>query len=209
MRAIATTQFGPADLDRHADLFLALCRARKSAFVDALGWDLPHDAGLEIDQYDFPFSRWTVLHDAGEVLAGLRLTPTTQDAPAASYMIRDAQRGRLPGLPDTLLDAPAPVSDDLWELSRVFLAPDLRGTRAIAVRAAMADAIMTSGMAVGARRLVTLTTHMWSRWHAKYGVPLAPLGPRIGGARWYQVVEVDILDNPVTHRLLDEPAHAA
>ena len=57
----------------------------------------------------------------GQVLAGVRLTPTTAKVGIYSYMIRDAQRGLMPTIPDSLLFEEAPVASHIWESSRVFV----------------------------------------------------------------------------------------
>jgi len=65
------------------------------------------------------------VHDGGQVLAGIRLTPTTARWGIYSYMIRDAQVGPLATIPDKLLIGQAPVSPKVWESSRVFIAHDV------------------------------------------------------------------------------------
>ena len=51
--------------------------------------------GMEFDQYDTPRAAGSPSTTRGEVLAGIRLTPTTARCGIYSYMIRDAQRGLL------------------------------------------------------------------------------------------------------------------
>jgi hypothetical protein len=81
------------NLHNHGELFANMFRARHRAFIQQNKWDLPQSNGMEFDQYDTPASRWVAVHTDGEVLAGIRLTPTTHRCGIYSYMIRDAQPG--------------------------------------------------------------------------------------------------------------------
>ena len=102
----------------HGDLFAELLRARKNHFVDAQGWALENN--LSYDQYDVPSSRWVTVHKRDEILAAVRLTPTTNQSGIYSYLIKDAQNGIVDDLPDDLLYEDAPVSNSVWEVSRCF-----------------------------------------------------------------------------------------
>ena len=62
----------------------------KYRFIERHQWELPEADGMEFDQYDTPASRWVAVHEFGQVLAGVRLTPTTARCGIYSYMIRDA-----------------------------------------------------------------------------------------------------------------------
>ena len=73
-----TTTLSFANLHNHGELFANMLRARRELFIVHNKWNLPEAMGMEYDQYDTPASRWVVVHDdAGRVLAGNRLTPTT------------------------------------------------------------------------------------------------------------------------------------
>ena len=91
------------NLHNHGELFANMFRARHRTFIQNAKWDLPEANGMEFDQYDTPASRWIAVHEAGEVLAGVRLTPTTAKVGMYSYMIRDAQRELLDTIPSNLL----------------------------------------------------------------------------------------------------------
>src|SRR5699024_6684880 len=111
-----------SNLHVHGELFANLFRARRESFIVQKNWDLPQADGMEFDQYDTPQSRWIAVHDAGQVLGGFRLTPTTARCGMYSYMIRDAQNGMLGGsIPQDLLYETAPVDPQVWECTRVFV----------------------------------------------------------------------------------------
>lgn len=61
---------------------------------------------------------YVVAHRDGEVVGGARLMPTTRRLGVYSYMIRDACRGLLEGMPRNLCDVVPPVRADVWELTR-------------------------------------------------------------------------------------------
>src|SRR5690606_14882517 len=109
------------NLHNHGQLFANMFRARHRTFIQHNKWDLPQADGMEFDQYDTPASRWVAVHRRGEVLAGVRLTPTTHRCGMYSYMIRDAQLGYLETIPTNLLNFKAPVDPYIWESSRVFV----------------------------------------------------------------------------------------
>ena len=72
-----TTTISFANMHFHGELFANVLRARRQSFIVQNNWDLPQAEGMEFDQYDTPASRWVAVHERGEVLAGIRLTPTT------------------------------------------------------------------------------------------------------------------------------------
>src|SRR6056297_2711516 len=93
------------DLHHYGPAFYEYLALRKRFFVDALGWSIPHDEQVEMDQYDNPTARYSlVLGDGGEVLAGARALPTTARWGATTYMLRDAQDGQIGGIPSDLLE---------------------------------------------------------------------------------------------------------
>jgi len=98
-----TTTLSFDNIHTHGTLFTNVLRARHQSFIVQRKWNLPQVDGMEFDQYDTPQSRWIAVHDGGQVLAGIRLTPTTARCGIYSYMIRDAQAGLLATIPDTLL----------------------------------------------------------------------------------------------------------
>lgn len=102
--------------------FLSL---RKRVFVDSLRWSLVHENDLEFEQYDnFSRTTYVLAHRDSTVIGGARLlrTDTTMSGIGKvrySYMIRDACLGHLPNMPTELCDQEAPVSSDVWELTRL------------------------------------------------------------------------------------------
>eukprot|EP00581_Thalassiosira_minuscula_P038019 CAMPEP_0184456984 /NCGR_PEP_ID=MMETSP0740-20130409/28599_1 /TAXON_ID=385413 /ORGANISM="Thalassiosira miniscula, Strain CCMP1093" /LENGTH=177 /DNA_ID=CAMNT_0026829255 /DNA_START=33 /DNA_END=562 /DNA_ORIENTATION=+ len=110
-----------ANMHNYGELLVNYLRARKHVFIDQLDWDIYQTDGMEFDQYDTPQCRWIVVHEFGEILAGIRLLPTTARCGIYSYMLRDAQRGILDNMPTDVLFMQAPVDPKVWEAARVFI----------------------------------------------------------------------------------------
>lgn len=72
-----TTTLSFNNMNSYGDLFPKLLGARRQSFIVENHWDLPEADGMEFDQYDTPASRRIAVHEFGEIMAGIRLTPTT------------------------------------------------------------------------------------------------------------------------------------
>ncbi|RJL16672.1 acyl-homoserine-lactone synthase [Paracoccus siganidrum] len=175
-----TTTLSFSNLHNHGELFANLFRARKQSFIVQKNWDLPESEDMEFDQYDTPQSRWIAIHDLGEVLAGIRLTPTTAKCGIYSYMIRDAQRGILGGsIPQDLLYQEAPVEDSVWECSRVFVSHSIPQAWRRKVHFKMVEAMTGSARELGATRLIALTGATWPRWYGRCGLDAEAIGRKM------------------------------
>ena len=128
-RTVHATTMSFASMHRYGELYVNYMQTRKKVFIDELGWNLPHADGMEFDQYDNPLCRMVVVHEYGEVLAGIRLSPTTAQVGLHSYMLRDAQLGLLDGLPSDVLFFEAPVDPMVWEATRVFITDAVPASR--------------------------------------------------------------------------------
>lgn len=135
---------------------------------------------MEFDQYDTPMSRWVAIHENGRVLAGVRLTPTTARCGVYSYMIRDAQLDLLGGtIPQSLLDASAPVEETTWEASRLFVDHSIPSSQRRRVQLSLITEMSNSARALGASRLICLVKSTWPRWLTPRGVEAQAMGPVI------------------------------
>jgi N-acyl-L-homoserine lactone synthetase len=184
-----TTTLSFANLHQHGELFANMLRARRELFIVHNKWKLPEALGMEYDQYDTPASRWVVVHDEeGKVMAGNRLTPTTAQCGIYTYMIRDAQRGLLDTIPDTLLYEEAPVADHIWESSRLFVAHDVPAAIRRRVHAQLISQLGDTVRSLGATHCLTLLSATWPRWADRVGVKMKAMGP---------VLEIDGIENQV------------
>ena len=160
-----TTTLSFANMHNHGELFANVFRARKQSFIDLKKWPLPEVDGMEFDQYDTPMSRWVAIHENGRVLAGVRLTPTTARCGVYSYMIRDAQLDLLGGtIPQSLLDASAPVEETTWEASRLFVDHSIPSSQRRRVQLSL---------------ITEMSNSAWPRWLTPRGVEAQAMGPVI------------------------------
>jgi N-acyl-L-homoserine lactone synthetase len=111
------------DQHRHGTAFHQYLRLRKQFFVDVLGWDIPHDDDVEMDQYDNPCARYALVLRDSTVIGGARLMPTTSAWGEHSYMLRDALIGAINIPPHVVTEEI--VSKDVWECTRLVVSDDL------------------------------------------------------------------------------------
>ena len=173
------------NLHNHGQLFANMFRARHQTFIVQNKWDLPQADGMEFDQYDTPASRWVAVHEDGEVLAGVRLTPTTHRCGIYSYMIRDAQRGLLETIPTDLLSEPAPVSPLVWESSRVFVSDRVAANLRQRVQMHLIHEMVISARNLGAESVIGIIPENSPRLARRVGLDCVAAGPvmDIGGSR--------------------------
>jgi N-acyl-L-homoserine lactone synthetase len=108
--------FGSAYFD-----YLAL---RKRFFVDTLGWDIPDNDKVEMDQYDNPTAHYSLVLRDGQVVSGARTMATTATWGQHTYMLRDAYAGKLVDIPAAVM--PADVANaQMWECTRLVISDDV------------------------------------------------------------------------------------
>lgn len=179
------TTLSYTNLHNHGELFANMFRARHRTFIVQNKWDLPQADGMEFDQYDTPASRWVAVHKNGEVMAGVRLTPTTNRCGIYSYMIRDAQLGLLDSIPDNLLFDQAPVNEHIWESSRVFVSDQVQAKMRLRVQMQLIHQMVVTAREMGATSVLGLIPENSPRLARRVGLDCVPAGPvmDIGGMR--------------------------
>jgi N-acyl-L-homoserine lactone synthetase len=193
-----TTTLSFANIHNHGELFANLLRARRRSFIVRNKWNLPEAMGMEFDQYDTPASRWVAVHHLGRVYAGIRLTPTTARVGIYTYMIRDAQRGLLDSIPSNLLYEEAPVAENIWESSRVFVAEDTPQKLRRVVHLHLIEEMTKAARDLGATRVLGLIPANWPRWARRRGLDAEAAGP---------VMHIDGIDNQVVSINLADKMH--
>ena len=188
-----STTLSFANMHNHGELFANILRARRESFIVRNQWDLPETMGMEYDQYDTPVSRWLAVHDdAGTVLAGVRLTPTTARCGIYSYMIRDAQRGLLDSIPEDLLYTESPIEEGTWEVTRGFIAADIPAAFRQKVRLRLVLQMLRTSREEGIRRMLALLPSNWDRWANRCKLDMVPAGRNMNmGGIDYQAVWID------------------
>ncbi|WP_254447944.1 acyl-homoserine-lactone synthase [Ruegeria arenilitoris] len=175
---IRATTMNFRNIHEHGTLLARYLETRKSIFIDRLRWQVCEADGMEYDQYDTPACSWVVLHEFGEILAGVRLLPTTAKCGVYSYMLRDAQRGVLAGIPTDILFFDAPVKSNIWEASRFFVADGVSSTRRLAVQRELFHQMTVVARENGASSILGIVPSVWSRWSRRLGVNASPAGAK-------------------------------
>ena len=175
---IRATTLSFRNIHEYGPLLAKYLETRKSIFIDQLKWQVAEADGMEFDQYDTPACRWVVLHEFGEVLGGVRLLPTTAECGVYSYMLRDAQRGILKGIPTDVLFIDAPVKRSVWEASRFFVAKDVASSRRLPVQQELFHQMTTVAMEGGATSILGIVPSVWARWSRRLGINASPVGAK-------------------------------
>lgn len=109
--------FDLSDMHLYGDAFFQFLELRKRFFVDDLGWDIPHDERVEMDQYDNPSAHYSLVTREGRVIGGARAMPTTAIWGQHSYMLRDAAKGMLADIPEDVMGTDV-ATPQIWEITR-------------------------------------------------------------------------------------------
>jgi acyl homoserine lactone synthase len=146
-----------SDMHLHGSAFYDFLRLRKRFFVDGLGWDIPHDDVVEMDQYDTPLSHYSLVEHDGRIIAGARCQPTHVAWGSHNCMMKDAALGKLDGIPVDLFD-PAMCRPDVWEGTRLVVGDDISSTtERIQCLALVIDGLMRVIGSSGGRSMITLS----------------------------------------------------
>ncbi len=190
----------PEDASRW-NLVTEFLQLRKQVFVDRLCWDLETLDLMEFEQYDSFAATYVIAeHSAtGRVAGGARLLRTDHASPTCSgslkysYMIRDAVRGLLPGLPTDLCAVSPPVDPKTWELTR--LVSD--GTSGVAENLLrVVNAYLASK---GAARCLFLGPAAFMRMARGMGFQPEPLGQLVRNASGrFLAFACEVIDTEVT-----------
>ena len=166
----------------HGTLFADFLRARKEVFIEEKKWLIPSFGEFEFDQYDTPACRWIVVHEYGEVVAGIRVIPTTARCGMYSYMIRDAQLGLIQDIPRDVIFFPAPRQHNILEASRIFVTRGVPACRRLEVHTFLFDSFQTTARALRASHALGIVPKAWRRWIRRINKRAVPAGPtmRIG-----------------------------
>ncbi len=161
---------------RHGDAFRDYLRLRKRFFVDALGWDIPHNDEVEMDQYDNPCAHYSLVLAGGRVVGGARIMPTSAAWGRHTYMLRDALRGELVQIPPAVMPEDI-ASAAVWECTRLVVSDDLDCHRSRSTCLALVvDGLLGIGQAHGARELISLSPLTLVRTLRQAGFPASRRG---------------------------------
>ncbi len=172
-----TTTLSVQNMHEFGTLFVTYLKARREVFIAQKGWKLPETDGMEFDQYDTPMARWVVIHNHGEVLAGVRIAPTTARCGNHTYMLRDAQLGLIPELPSDALYEEAPVSKYIWEATRLFISDTVPAQSRLGVQTMLMRGMASAARSVGATQVIGIVPAVFKRWLKRMGMKATAVGP--------------------------------
>ena len=114
-----------------------------------------------MDQYDNPMARYSlVLDDAGRVIGGARAMSTDVNWGEHTYMLKDAMKGKLATIPDTIMDSVVD-SPKVWECTRLVMCPTLdSNAKRMACLGMIVEGLIDLAQAEGAERLMSLS-NLW------------------------------------------------
>lgn len=196
--------FNLTQLHQHGAAFFEYLALRKQFFVDQLGWQIPHDNVVEMDQYDNPTAYYALVRQHGRIIGGGRAMATTARWGGHTYMLRDAVEGRIIGIPDTIM-AQVMVAPDMWECTRVVVSPDIKDPAA----SARCLALIVQGLAEQARahqatQMMALSRPSLLRALRKIGYDPRAIGvPYVNAddGRRYVAMAMDLRDLPQAPQL--------
>lgn len=208
--------FNLSTLHLHGSAFYDFLRLRKRFFVDTLGWHIPHDDVVEMDQYDNPKAWYSLVLRDGEVIGGARAMATTATWGSHSYMLRDGVQGKLIDIPPEVLGEDI-VSADIWECTRLVMSETVETQ---AERSACLTMIVQGLINVaadqGATQLMSLSPLALMRALRQLGFGAQRIGAPYtndNDGRRYAVLSMpvtrSVADVPrATHRSQPQPLHA-
>lgn len=168
--------FDFSDFHRHGSAFYQFLALRKRILVDQLGWQVPHDDHVEMDQYDSPLAHYSLVWQAGKVLGGARTMPTTATWGEHTYMLRDAHSGKLPHIPRQVMsvDIASPL---VWECTRLVISDEVttQAARSDCLRLII-DGLVGIARKRGAEELISLSPLHLMRAMRQLGYEVTPLG---------------------------------
>lgn len=142
----------------------AMHRHRKQIFVDFLKWDVPViDGQFEMDQFDN--------EDAVYLLV---LDPVTQAHLGSVRLLRSTNPHLLGEIFPYLCDGGVPVSDEVWEITRLCTAPGAAEPKVILGH--IAAGLMEFGLLYGVREYTCVAHLAWLNQMLAVGWDCEPLG---------------------------------
>lgn len=135
----------PSNKDFFKDTLDRYFQKRYDVFVVKRKWDIPHNDGREMDQFDTDAATHIIWEENGKILGGARLLPTHKP-----YLLGD--------LFPELLNYQPPRDPNIWEISRFFidLPQEFDRTTHPAVRR-LFFSIFEFGCLVNAKEFIALT----------------------------------------------------
>lgn len=157
---------------RHVPLIEGMYRLRHTVFSERLQWTSLNPDGREIDKFDALNPVYLICRDpGGDVVGCWRLLPTT-----GPYMLKDI-------FPHLLGDNAAPELDDVWEISRFAIDPNLRNYQSLGAVSHIVGQMLTELFDFaehnGIRRIVAASDIRFDRILARSGLRTRHFAPPV------------------------------
>ena len=196
--------FNLAQLHQYGTAFYEFLGLRKRFFVDQLGWQIPHDDDVEMDQYDNPNAYYSLVLKDGKVVGGARAMATTAQWGSHTYMLRDAVDGKLIGIPEDIVPTAA-VNANVWECTRVVISDeiDTHAGRSECL-ALIVDGLVDQAKEQGATEMMALCPPSFARALRKLGYGADLIGePYVNSDDGRRYVAMSM---PAERRIVAKPA---
>lgn len=168
--------FNLTELHRHGTAFFEFLALRKQFFVDQLGWDIPHDDDVEMDQYDNPKAHYSLALKDGKVVGGMRVMATTAQWGSHTYMLRDAVDGKLIGIPEDILPE-AGADPNVWEATRIVISEEIKTHKERSeCLGLLLDGVVRQARVHGATEIMALCPPVFARTMRQLGFPVYAIG---------------------------------
>ena len=157
---------------RHVPLIEGMYRLRHTVFSERLKWTSLNADGREVDRFDGLNPVYLICRDPdGEVVGCWRLLPST-----GPYMLKDI-------FSHLLGDTPAPEADDIWEISRLAIDPNLRAYQSLGaishIVGHMLIELFDFSERTGIRRIVAASDIRFDRILARAGLRTRHFAPPV------------------------------
>lgn len=139
--------FDLSSLHKHGTAFYDYLALRKHFFVDTLGWDIPHNDTVEMDQYDNPLAHYSLVLRDGKVIGGARAMPTTSSWGEYTYMLKDAVQGKLTDIPEQVMQSEIDTPK-VWECTRLVMSDEVKSH----AERSQCLSLIVDGLVITARR---------------------------------------------------------
>jgi len=193
--------FNLTELHKHGTAFFEFLALRKQFFVDQLGWDIPHDDDVEMDQYDNPKAYYALVIEDGKVIGGGRAMATTAQWGSHTYMLRDAVEGKIIGIPESIVNK-VEVDATVWECTRVVVSSEIKDPAKSAECLAMiVEGLAEQAMQQGASELMALSRPSLVRALRRIGYAPRLIGDSyVNGddGRRYVAMSMSVTDRQIT-----------
>ena len=144
----------------------SMFRDRKTVFVDRLKWNVPVVDGIyEIDQFDNDDAIYVIAVEpaTGQHIGSVRLLPTVKPHLLSEVFPQLCERG-------------VPRGDDIWEVTRMLVAPHLGREQSLTVRTQLSIAMLEVSLLYGITQITCVTHLAFIPQMLSFGWDCRPLG---------------------------------